>query len=102
MLKMAFWQVYVDKGSNRIVFCLKSRILGKKAVFLNIMTIATDLAISNSMSSFVPKYWLNLRLIWYTKMGPLKYTYMSTPGLYCNKEIAENRTALITGKQTVN
>ena len=23
------------------------------------MTISTDLAISNSMSSFVPKYWLN-------------------------------------------
>ena len=27
------------------------------------MTISTDLAISNSMSSFVPKYWLNWQIM---------------------------------------
>ena len=28
------------------------------------MTISTDLSISNSMSSFVPKYWLNWQILW--------------------------------------
>ena len=28
-----------------------------------IMTISTDIAISDSMSSFVPKYWLNLQIL---------------------------------------
>ena len=41
------------------------------------MTISAHLAISNSMSSFVPKYWLNWQIL--TKMGPLKCTYLSTP-----------------------
>ena len=33
------------------------------AVLPKIMTILTDLAISNSMSSFVPKYWLNWQIL---------------------------------------
>ena len=33
------------------------------AVFLKIMTISTDLAISDSISSFVPKYWLNWHIL---------------------------------------
>ena len=32
-------------------------------MFPKIMTILTDLAISNSMSSFVPKYWLNWQIL---------------------------------------
>ena len=27
------------------------------------MTISTDLAVTNSMSSFVPEYWLNLKIL---------------------------------------
>ena len=34
------------------------------AVFPKIITISTDLAISNSMSSFVPKYWLTGKFWW--------------------------------------
>ena len=41
-------------------FCMKS---SKIAVFPNIMTISTDLAISSSLSSFVPKYWLNWQIL---------------------------------------
>ena len=33
------------------------------AVFPKIMTISTDLAIYNSMSSFVSKYWLNWQML---------------------------------------
>ena len=33
------------------------------AVLPMIMTISTDLAISNSMSSLVPKYWLNWQIL---------------------------------------
>ena len=32
-------------------------------VFPKIMTILTDLAVSNSISSFVPKYWLNWQIL---------------------------------------
>ena len=55
--------VYVDKGGNRIAFLREIKNFfrerggggrGKIAVFPKIMTI--DLTISNSMSSFVPKY----------------------------------------------
>ena len=33
------------------------------AVFLTIMTISTDFAISNSMPSFAPKYWLDSQIL---------------------------------------
>ena len=33
------------------------------AVFPKIMTIFTDMAISNTMSTFVPKYWLNWQIL---------------------------------------
>ena len=57
--------LYVDKGSNRIVFLheiynFRVKIL---AVFHKIKNISTVLAVSNSMSSFVPKYWLNGQLL---------------------------------------
>ena len=53
------------------------------------MTISTHLAVSNSMSSFVPKYWINWQILVaifnefhrQLKMGPLKCTYLSTLGL---------------------
>ena len=32
-------------------------------IFPKIMTISTDLAILNSMSSFVPKFWLNWQIL---------------------------------------
>ena len=35
----------------------------KTAVSPKTMTISTHLAISNSMSSFVPKYWLNWQIL---------------------------------------
>ena len=54
----------MDKDSNRIVFFARDQeFQGKIAVFLKIMTISTDLAISNSMSSFVPKYRLNWQIL---------------------------------------
>ena len=55
---MAFW---LDKGSNRKAF--SHEIKGKIAVFPKIMIISTDLAISNSMSSFANKYWLNCQYL---------------------------------------
>ena len=54
----------MDEGSNRIVLLHEIKnFVGKIDVFLNIMTMSTDLAISNSISSFVPKYWLNLQVL---------------------------------------
>ena len=44
-------------------FCIESTIFGKIAVSPKIMTISSDLAISNSMSSYVPKYWLNWQIL---------------------------------------
>ena len=62
--KLAFWQIYVDKGSNTIVFVQEIKNFGGEiAVFPKIMTISTHLAISNNMSSFVPKYWLNWKIL---------------------------------------
>ena len=56
---MAFWQIHVGKGSKKIVFLHEIKnFKGKIAAFPKIMTISTDLAISN-MSSFVPKYCVN-------------------------------------------
>ena len=49
------------------------------------MTISTDLAILNSMSSFVPNYSLNRQILVATLMnfldkdGTTKYRYLSTP-----------------------
>ena len=44
----------MDKGSNRIVFLRDVKNFGgKMAVFPKLMTISTDLAILDSMSSFV-------------------------------------------------
>ena len=50
------------------------------------MTISTDLAISNSMSSFVPKYWLN----WQTLVASMNFidkggttkVYSLSPGFW--------------------
>ena len=61
---MAFWQIYADKGSKTIVFVHEIKNFRVKiAVFPKIMTISTHLAISNNMSSFVPKYWLNCQIL---------------------------------------
>ena len=57
----------MDKGSNAIVFVHEIKNFKVKliiiAVFPKIMTISTHLAILNSMSSFVPKYWLNWQIL---------------------------------------
>ena len=54
-------------------------------VFPKVMTISTDLAISNSMSSFVPKHWLNWQILAIFDefrrqlLDELKCRYLSTP-----------------------
>ena len=55
----------MDKCSNRTVFFHEIKnIRVKKCVLPKIMTISTDLAISNSsMSRFVSKYWLNWQIL---------------------------------------
>ena len=47
-------------GSKGIVCCMKSTILG---VLSKIMTILTYSINSNSMSNFVPEYWLNWQIL---------------------------------------
>ena len=72
----------MDKGSNTIVFVNEIKnFWGKIAVFPKIMTISTHLAISNSMPSFVPKYWLNWQIlvaVFNEFRRPLKCTYLFT------------------------
>ena len=45
------------------MFARNQEFFDKIAVFPNIMTISTDLALSNSMPSLVPKYWLNWKIL---------------------------------------
>ena len=69
----------MDKGGNSIVFLHEIKNCRVNWLcFLKIMTILTDSTISNSMSSFVPKYWLNWQILValnFTKV----YIYLSTP-----------------------
>ena len=51
----------MDKSSNSVLFMQECS--GKIAVFSEIMTISTDLAILNVMSSFVLKYWLHFQIL---------------------------------------
>ena len=60
---MAFLANYADKDSNTTVFVHKIKNFRVKSCFPKIMTISTHLAISNSMTSFVPKYWLNRQIL---------------------------------------
>ena len=54
----------MDRGSKeKIIFVWNQEFKGKIAVFREIMTISIDLAISSSMSSFVPKYWLKWKIL---------------------------------------
>ena len=55
----------MDKGSNTInsVCARNQEFWGKIAVFLKMMAMSNHSAISNSMSSFVPKYWLNWQIL---------------------------------------
>ena len=46
------------------VFARNQQFWGKITVLPKIVTISTNLAISNNMSSFVPKYWLNWQFWW--------------------------------------
>ena len=61
---MAFWYIYVDKGSNSVLLLHEIKnFKGKMAISSKIMATPTNWAISNSMSSFVPAYWLNLQIL---------------------------------------
>ena len=76
----------MDKGSKRPVFLHEIKNFSRKiAVFSKMMTISTDLAISNSMSSIVPKYWFNwkIQVAIFDALCGQKCTYHSTPG--CQK-----------------
>ena len=63
MEKLAFWINYVHKGSNMIMFLYEIKNFKVKRCFPEIITISNDLVISKSMSSFVPKYWLNWQIL---------------------------------------
>ena len=52
-----------QRQQQNSVFARINNFRVKITVFPKIMTILTDLAISNSMSSFVPKYWLNWQIL---------------------------------------
>ena len=49
----------MDKGSNAILFLYEINNFSEIGVFAKILTISTDLAISDSRLSFVPECWLN-------------------------------------------
>ena len=61
---LASQTLYVDKGNSRRVFLHEIKNFRVKRLFFpKIMTISTDLAISNNMSSFVLKYWPNCQIL---------------------------------------
>ena len=52
-----------QRQQQNSAFAWNQEFWDKIDVFPKIMTISTDLAISNTISSFVPKYWLNWQIL---------------------------------------